>query len=319
MMQYTIHQSTLIRETSMKLVSFCLFVLLLIIPCFSILADDLPDGWESSFAEVNGLKLHVIRTSGDKQPIVMAHGGLSNGVLCWEYLAKAFQKQYDVIMYDSRGHGDSQRAKHDYSLHTLAKDLAGLIQNQQLNKPILIGHSMGSYATLFCTAENPELPRAIVLIDPLIRSYPSKDDKDGLVVFNKWVRDTKKEFVKWKSMSRDELLEYFPPIDPLISKQGRTVEKRINSIQKLDINALSVIDHIGKMRFEDFKNMFKKITCPVLILSADVQGEDKEKECRLVAEFPNINIVHIVGAGHNVHHDRADECIKLISDFLEKN
>ena len=51
--------------------------------------------------------------------LILAHGSSDDG-LCWTNLAKEFQKDFDIVMF------------------------AGLIKELKLNKPILMGHSMGS-------------------------------------------------------------------------------------------------------------------------------------------------------------------------------
>ncbi len=257
------------------------------------LSFDLPDQWTSIYMKANGIQLHVIRTHGEKPVMVLAHGGFSHGLKCWSELANVFQNQYDVIMYDARGHGDTQRTGKKYTLQDHANDLSGLIQTLQLKKPIMIGHSMGSYTTMMTAAKYPNLPKAVVLIDPLLRMVPSKEDQEGIREFKKMAGSVKKDY------------------QTLFAQKSELVNH-------LDIHALPVIDDISRLRLEDFENYFQKITCPIFIICADSSIEKKEKEKRFVKKFSHIEMIHIPGAGHVVHRDCPEETTKVILDFLKK-
>ena len=77
--------------------------------------------WASEHIIVNGIKLHYNRTGGDKPPLVLSHGITDNG-LCWTPLACVLEKEYDVIMYDKRGHGLSDAPDGGYNYRQLAAD-----------------------------------------------------------------------------------------------------------------------------------------------------------------------------------------------------
>lgn len=98
--------------------------------------------WIDSACEANGIKIHYLRTGGDKPPVVLLHGLIANGA-CWAPLARALEKDYDVIMPDARGHGKSSVPEQGYCYEMLATDVLSLIENLGLAIPVLIGHSMG--------------------------------------------------------------------------------------------------------------------------------------------------------------------------------
>lgn len=49
---------------------------------------------------INGIKIHYYRTSGNKPPFILLHGATDNG-LCWTPVAEYLAGQYDVIMVDA--------------------------------------------------------------------------------------------------------------------------------------------------------------------------------------------------------------------------
>ena len=57
--------------------------------------------------------------------MVLCHGVTDNG-LCWTHLAQGLEKDYDLIMYDVRGHGLSDKPETGYTLTELSREMAGL-------------------------------------------------------------------------------------------------------------------------------------------------------------------------------------------------
>ena len=92
--------------------------------------------WLSNSVRSNGIRLHYWRTGGAGKPVmIMAHGITDYG-LNWSSLAAKFENSYDIIMYDARGHGFSQKPDSSYSLSIHVEDLKGLIDALDIKKPI---------------------------------------------------------------------------------------------------------------------------------------------------------------------------------------
>ena len=101
-----------------------------------------PAGWSDGYILANGIRIHYWRTGGNKPPMVLAHGSSDDG-LCWTNLAKELEGNFDLILMDARGHGLSDPPSASDPADAQVEDLAGLIRELKLVKPILMGHSMG--------------------------------------------------------------------------------------------------------------------------------------------------------------------------------
>src|SRR3989304_1582727 len=84
-----------------------------------------------------------------------------------------FSRRHRVVSVDLRGHGASDAPLGDYSMETFAGDLAWIVRTLELDRPVVVGHSMGGVIALALGALHPESVRALVLLDaPLLPSAP---------------------------------------------------------------------------------------------------------------------------------------------------
>ena len=96
--------------------------------------------------QLRAVAIVLEKPGAGKVALVMAHGSSDDG-LCWTNLAKEFESKFDIILIDARGHGLSDPPKPGDPYDVQADDLAGLIRELKLDRPIVMGHSMGSFAT----------------------------------------------------------------------------------------------------------------------------------------------------------------------------
>ena len=99
---------------------------------------------------------------------MLVHGLLGAGA-CWAPVARALESDFDVVMPDARGHGGSSAPPSGYRYDDLANDVAGLIRALDLERPVLLGHSMGG-TTAAVAATRARLVRGVILVDPTFLS-----------------------------------------------------------------------------------------------------------------------------------------------------
>jgi pimeloyl-ACP methyl ester carboxylesterase len=100
-------------------------------------------------------------------PILMVHCWTCDHTFFGPQIAY-FSQTHRVIAVDLRGHGESDKPCQDYTVEGFADDLVWLCGQLGLEKPIVIGHSMGGNIALELAARYPELPAAIVMLDSAI-------------------------------------------------------------------------------------------------------------------------------------------------------
>lgn len=79
-----------------------------------------------------------------------------------------FDRHHRCVAVDLRGHGESDKPDAGYSIQALADDLAWLVFELGLRRPVVIGHSMGATVALDLAARYADLVAAAVLLDPVV-------------------------------------------------------------------------------------------------------------------------------------------------------
>ena len=268
-------------------------------------APPAPPGWIDGYVLANGIRIHYWRTGGSKPPLVLAHGSSDDG-LCWTNLAKELEGRFDVIMYDARGHGLSDPPTAADAADVQVEDLAGLIKELQLQKPILMGHSMGSAAVAHFAAKYPDVPRAVILEDPaLVRAAPAagatppptpESRRAAILARNNTTEEAlvegcMKNSPKW---GRSECETWAP------SKRRHHPDTAL----------------VNNSRRAPMSELFPKIAAPTLILKADAEDALKKQNEAVVNLLRTGRIVHITGAGHNVRREGREETLQVLNAFL---
>ena len=262
--------------------------------------------WESNSVKSNGIRIHYWRTGGEGKPVmIMAHGITDYG-LSWASLASKFENDYDIIMYDARGHGFSEKPEGPYSLHAHVEDLVGLIKALKIEKPILVGHSMGCSTVASVGADYPDLPVAIIMEDPVFPDALEHLTEDILPDWKAMVEAD-------RTMGKKKLM-----------KVARTVRHPGLSDFEYDHWAESkllvtpnVIDILHGEGFGDPVKIYPKIIAPTLILKADADKKSRQEHLKVAGLLPNGKLVHIDGASHLVRKDKPVETEKQIRIFLD--
>jgi pimeloyl-ACP methyl ester carboxylesterase len=105
------------------------------------------------YAEVNGINLYV-ETHGAGRPLILLHGGLGSGEMFGPVLP-ALAERHQVIAVDLQGHGRTADIDRPIDIRLMADDIAALIDHLGLDKPDLVGYSLGGGVALHTTAKYP--------------------------------------------------------------------------------------------------------------------------------------------------------------------
>lgn len=305
----------------------------------------IPDGWSDGYVYANGIRIHYYHATPapGKPVIVMVHGVTDNG-LCWTTLTWKLEKDYDIYMVDTRGHGLTDPFTASDDGDTLIKDVVEFVKTMKLEKPILMGHSMGGATVIRVGAEYPDLAKAIVVLDagisgprgggpgarggtppggersaraqgaersgppPARPSEPSAPDNLSVSMFG-----TPETLVAQNNYKFEDLVatgqRRHPKWDIVDNQYWALSKKQYHGAYSREMFAVMS----GSMRTGD---ALSKIPVPMIILKADASPEAREAHMEAAKVMQKGKLVHIDGAGHNLHHDELNRTVEVLKEFL---
>jgi pimeloyl-ACP methyl ester carboxylesterase len=106
------------------------------------------------YAEVNGINLYY-ETMGTGRPLILLHGGLASGEM-FGPVRPALAERHHVIAVDLQGHGRTADIDRPIDIRLMADDIAALIDHLGLEKPDLVGYSLGGGVALWTAVKYPD-------------------------------------------------------------------------------------------------------------------------------------------------------------------
>lgn len=269
--------------------------------------------WQAGDVVANGIRLHYTRTGGAKPALVLAHGVTDSG-LCWSPVAEKLAADYDVVMVDARGHGQSDAPESGYDPATQAADLAGLSAALGLHRPALMGHSMGAVTVLALAGLYPDIPAAVVLEDPpafwLPPAQPAASGENRATAMRTWMESL-------RSKTREQLIAEVRVQSPTWpeAELGPWADAKVAFARNL------VRPWTPAAQQPDWPAIMRRITCPVLAIAADgAKGAALSEEgiASLQAAVPHVQVVRVADAGHNIRREQPAAFMAAVTGFLKE-
>src|SRR6185503_12410401 len=126
-----------------------------------------------TYADVNGINLYY-EIHGTGRPLILLHGGLMSGEMFGPILP-ALSEHHQVILVDLQAHGRTADIDRPLDMRLMADDIAALIDHLGLEKPDLVGYSLGGGVAFWTALKYPEKINKLVTLSAHIRSdaiYP---------------------------------------------------------------------------------------------------------------------------------------------------
>ncbi len=232
----------------------------------------------------NGIEIeyYVSNQVNEKSTLILSMG-------IWEPAARAFPlisrlvgRHCIVLSYRGRGSSSTPKSGFDWNDH--ASDLACVLQNESINKPVFLGFSKGVSYMLGYLSTNLEAAKGIIIIDyPAIHSKLEK----GAAQF-------------WGNMIYN----------------GKRLDNYV------DTHALERIEN--ESTFKEFYNNFQKMNCPVWLfrgtdtesdIPSNLTDEDIVKYESSVKEFEIINFRY---SGHMILDEELGKAARHIKRILDR-
>ena len=237
------------------------------------------------------LKLFFRKYGENGFPIIILHGlfGMSDN---WHNIAKRLSEQFRVYTVDLRNHGNSPHSP-VMNYKVMAEDLNLLLENENIRKAYIIGHSMGGKAAMKFADIYPEKIIKMIIADISPRKYNASHIKyiEALkqINFNAASRKEIEDKLAEKIIDKNELLFILKNLERDENNKFK-LKPNINSIEN---NYEELINAI------DFSN---KINIPVLFMKGENSDYILSEDQKLIYSFfSNAQLKTIKNAAHWIH------------------
>ncbi len=266
------------------------------------------------------MKLNYKRLNSSGGPTLIILHGLYGASDNWFSLSKEWAEDYDVIAVDLRNHGRSPHSSvHNYDV--LCKDVIELMDDLDIAKSVVLGHSMGGKVAMRMAVEFQQRIEALIVVDIAPKNYlPGKDEN---IAKHQRIIEGMLGLDLSKIKKREDVNEILSPSIP-DARTRQFIMKNLKRVKngtfqwKLNIQAIAEnIDAItGGFSEERFSLDTKGF--PVLFIKGEesnyIQDEDMEAIYTL---FPGAELHRIEHAGHWIHAEQSEALSEAVLDFLE--
>lgn len=220
----------------------------------------------------------------------------------------ALLREYRVLVWDVRGHGESRPLQGEFTLNDAVGDLVAILDEVGSEKAVLVGQSMGGYISQYTYLNHPERVQAIVIIGSTSIALPySRWEiialKASAPLFGLWPYGHFKKTIARSTAIKPDVQRY---AFETVSKLSRQEFLKIWKAVTFAVNAQGIPGHY--------------INVPLLLTHGDQDrtGVIRRDAPKWAAYEPDVQYVVIPDAGHNANQDNPEFFNRVLLDFLRQ-
>jgi pimeloyl-ACP methyl ester carboxylesterase/predicted glycosyltransferase len=282
----------------------------------------LPD--KDGFVERDGVKLYYeIYGDGPQTMIFLPTWSIVHSRV-YKAQLPYFSERFRCITFDGRGNGRSDRpeAVAAYALGEYVADVLAVMDATEAGNSIVAGVSFGGMLTAILAAHHPERVKAAILIGTAATVGP------GFPYMTPQHFLTRQEtFDGWNKYNREHWLTDYPDfaahfVNHIFTEPHSTKQIEDGLGWAADttgaVLARTVEARLIPPPFDVSEAMYRKASCPVLMIHGDSDNIQPYARAQLVAELTRAELFTIPGGGHNPFGRFPAKCNALVNDFLDR-
>jgi len=249
------------------------------------------------------------KAQGYGKPVVILHG-LFGALNNWMTVAGKLAGHFKIFAVDQRNHGRSPHTN-ELNYHLMASDLYEFLNTHNLQKPVLIGHSMGGKTAMQFAVDYPDIAEKLIIVDIAPRKYEARHEKilEGLLALDFNVIRSRSEADKELSVYIPELSLRQFLLQNLYWKEKGKLGWRFN------LDALSKnMPLIGKA-----VEAKEATAIPALFVRGEQSDYMLDADLPLIKRlFIDSKVITIPEAGHWIHAEQPDALVEITIPFIGK-
>ncbi len=221
---------------------------------------------------------------------------------CWTLLARALEGEFDVVMPDARGHGDSSAPDDGYRYDDHARDVVGLIRGLGLARPVLLGHSMGGMTAAVVASLGAGIIRGLVLVDPTFLEPERQREVHG--------SDVADQHRRALGLEKSDLVAQARARHP--RRSSEIVELQAEARLKTRMAAFDVLTPPNP----EYRDVVRAIDVPSLLIIGDSPVVTLEMATELCTLNARLRVEQIENAGHGLPFEQPERLAEVVVSFL---
>lgn len=233
-----------------------------------------------------------------KTTLIFIHGWSCDGRY-WQKQIPVFAKEYQVITIDLAGHGHSSFDRSNFSMLSFANDVKAIVDKENIDRAILIGHSMGGGVIAEAARLMPGKAIGVVGVDTL----QNVAERTPQSVIDEMVKPFEADF---KSAAKDFVSQMFPKGTD--NKLIFWVKEDMSSApKKIALSAFR--NYLEQYVNGEAASVFKDITIPVVSINARLWPTAPEENRKYIR---NYQLFYIEETGHFPMLEKPEEFNTLL-------
>ena len=253
--------------------------------------------------DADGCPIHVEVEGRDDAPALMLSNSLGTNLSMWDPQAKAFAKEFRLIRYDRRGHGQSGAPKGPYNMERLGRDVLAVLDALKVEKTHWCGLSMGGMVGQWLGANAPGRMGRMILSNTACY-YADKEIWNGRI---KLLREKGLPAIVGGTMER-----WFTPA--FRERSPQTIEQMSQMLLSTPLEG-----YIGcgeAVRDMDHREILAKIKAPVLIIAGKHDPATTVENAEYIRDRVAGSKLAILDAAHISNVEQPEIYTKTALDFL---
>jgi len=207
--------------------------------------------------KTNGIEMNY-ELSGKGKTLVMIHGFTDN-LNMWYNQVPEFSKQYQVLTYDVRGFGRTEKTPGPFSMDLFADDLHELLKTLGLRLACVLGYSMGGRIALEFCMKYPQEATGLVMANSVVGAPTTPEREERTKMMIEMIQAGNNEIIA-EIMTVNSFSPGFKEKDPAVFNQYKAIK-----LQNDPSGYLPVMMAMGAAALSPVD--LDRIQCPVLMLA----------------------------------------------------
>jgi pimeloyl-ACP methyl ester carboxylesterase len=260
----------------------------------------------------DGVRLACHDFGGEGPSVLFLHG-LAGHADEWAQTASWLTERCRVVALDARGHGRSDRFPPDVSPRTLVADAAFVIERLGLQPAVVVGQSAGGLTALSLAASRPELVSGLVLVE----ASPTGNGEDVEEVVSATAAALRQWPVPFSSRS-DAHAFFAQRFGGELAAEAWTsglehCEDGWRPRFDVEVMAQTLREAASGGSWDEWE----RIACPTMVVRAEKGMVEPHVARDMVERLPDVRLVELTDAAHDLHLDRPDQWRQALSSFLD--